>query len=90
MNDPLLMLPDAFKAIRAIHEATTAGGPPNVTRHMVHLRASQINGCSFCAEMHSPALRRAGHRRAADRNRPDQRLERVNVAVRQVAGSYKG
>ena len=33
---------------------------------MVHLRASQINGCSFCAEMHSRELQDAGE--------PEQRI----------------
>jgi AhpD family alkylhydroperoxidase len=59
MNNPMLMFPDAFKAIQAMHEATSAGGLPDVTRHMVHLRASQINGCSFCAAMHSREMREA-------------------------------
>jgi AhpD family alkylhydroperoxidase len=60
MNNPLLMFPDAFKAIQAMHEATSAGGLPDVTLYLVHLRASQINGCSFCAEMHSREMREAG------------------------------
>jgi AhpD family alkylhydroperoxidase len=60
MNNPLLMFPDAFKAIQAMHEATSTGGLADVTRYMVHLRASQINGCSFCCEMHSREMREAG------------------------------
>ncbi len=60
MTNPLLMFPDAFKGIQAMHEATRAGGVPDVTRIIVHLRASQINGCSFCAEMHSREMREAG------------------------------
>jgi AhpD family alkylhydroperoxidase len=60
MHNPLLMFPDAFKGIQAIHEAARAGGLPDTTCHMVHLRASQINGCSFCAEMHSREMREAG------------------------------
>ncbi len=60
MNNPLMMFPNAFKAIQAMHEATSAGGLPDVTVYMVHLRASQINGCSFCCEMHSREMREAG------------------------------
>ena len=30
------------------------------TAFLVHLRARQINGCSFCAEMHSRELKEAG------------------------------
>lgn len=60
MKSPLLILPGAFKAIQSLHEAARAGGVPDVTLYMVHLRASQINGCSFCAEMHSREMREAG------------------------------
>ncbi len=60
MNNPLMMFPNAFKAIQGLHEATSAGGLPVVTVYMVHLRASQINGCSFCAAMHSREMREAG------------------------------
>ena len=42
MNNPLLMFPDGFRAIQAMHEATSAGALPDATLHMVHLRASQI------------------------------------------------
>jgi AhpD family alkylhydroperoxidase len=34
-------------------------GLPHVTRKLVHLRASQINGCSVCVHMHSVELRKA-------------------------------
>lgn len=55
MKNPLLMFPGAFEGIQAIQEATSAGGVPDVTRYMVHLRASQINGC---AGMHSREMRK--------------------------------
>ncbi len=60
MTNPLMMFPDAFKAMQALQKTTRAGGVPDVTLYMVHLRASQINGCSFCAEMHSREMRQAG------------------------------
>jgi AhpD family alkylhydroperoxidase len=59
MKHPLRMFPDAFKAIQAMHEATSAADLPEVTRYMVRLRASQINGCSFCVELHSREMRAA-------------------------------
>lgn len=31
-----------------------------MTRKLVHLRASQINGCSVCVDMHSRELKNAG------------------------------
>ena len=60
MNNPLMIFPDAMKGIQAMHKATSRTDVPAVTRYMVHLRASQINGCSFCAEMHSREMREAG------------------------------
>jgi AhpD family alkylhydroperoxidase len=59
MKNPLHMFPDASKAIQAMHEATSAADLPEVTRYMVRLRASQINGCSFCVELHSREMRAA-------------------------------
>ena len=60
MNNPLMIFPDALKGIQSMHKATSRSAVPAATRYMVHLRASQINGCSFCAEMHSRELRAAG------------------------------
>jgi AhpD family alkylhydroperoxidase len=60
MNNPPLMFPDAFKAMQAMHKATRWGEVPEVTLYLVHLRASQLNGCSVCCEMHSRELREAG------------------------------
>ena len=31
-----------------------------MTRELVHLRASQINGCSVCVDMHARELKKAG------------------------------
>jgi len=53
------LVPDAAKAMYALSRSAR-GALPEATRFMVHLRASQINGCSFCAEMHSRELEEAG------------------------------
>jgi AhpD family alkylhydroperoxidase len=58
-NIPTLV-PEAMKALHALGESARGGGLPRTTAIMVHLRASQINGCSFCAEMHSRELQEAG------------------------------
>ena len=34
--------------------------PVPINHELVHLRASQINGCSVCVDMHAKALRKAG------------------------------
>src|SRR5918993_4568536 len=60
MKNPVMILPEAMGALRALDSATTNDDVPDVTRKLVHLRASQINGCSVCVDMHSRELRRAG------------------------------
>ncbi len=48
MKNPAMVIPDAMTAIRALIEAVKQGGIPPRTLDLVHLRASQINGCSVC------------------------------------------
>jgi alkylhydroperoxidase family enzyme len=60
MNDPLLMFPDGFRAIQAMHEATSAGGLPDATCAWSTSAPARSNGCGFCAEMHSSDMREAG------------------------------
>jgi AhpD family alkylhydroperoxidase len=60
MKHPVMILPDAMRALHALDKATEVDGLPDVTRKLVHLRASQINGCSVCVDMHSRELRQAG------------------------------
>ncbi len=48
MKTPGVVIPDAMTAIRALNEAIKQGGVPERTLDLVHLRASQINGCSVC------------------------------------------
>jgi AhpD family alkylhydroperoxidase len=60
MAHPTQLVPDALKALYALHKAARNDDVPATTRYLVHLRASQINGCSYCAEMHSRELKEAG------------------------------
>ncbi|GAA1387898.1 carboxymuconolactone decarboxylase family protein [Kitasatospora putterlickiae] len=48
MKNPAMVLPDAMKGIQTIFQATHQGGVPQRIMELVHLRASQINGCSAC------------------------------------------
>ncbi|MFE7561215.1 carboxymuconolactone decarboxylase family protein [Kitasatospora sp. NPDC057500] len=48
MKNPAMVLPDAMKGIQAVYQAVHRGGVPQRTMELVHLRASQINGCSAC------------------------------------------
>ena len=60
MNHPVMVLPDAMKALLALGKATQAGTVPEATHKLIHLRVSQINGCSVCVDMHSRELKEAG------------------------------
>jgi AhpD family alkylhydroperoxidase len=60
MNHPVMIFPDAMKAMFALKAATDNSGLSETTVQMVHLRASQINGCSVCVEMHAEQLRQGG------------------------------
>jgi AhpD family alkylhydroperoxidase len=66
MKNPAMILPEAMGALHALDRSTKNDDLPFVTRKLVHLRASQINGCSVCVDMHSRELRQAGE--------PDARL----------------
>lgn len=60
MKNPVFVLPEAMKALMALNEAAQVEGLPAVTHKLVHLRASQINGCSVCVDMHARELKEAG------------------------------
>jgi AhpD family alkylhydroperoxidase len=70
MNNPAMVLPEAMQALLALHKAVSKAGVPAVTLELINLRASQINGCSVCLEMHSDSLRKQGE--------SDQRLSTVS------------
>jgi AhpD family alkylhydroperoxidase len=48
MKNPAMVITEAMPAIKALSAATQKGGVPSEILQLVHLRASQINGCSFC------------------------------------------
>ena len=60
MNNPAMVLPDARKAINALYKAAHSAGVPPATLELVHLRASQINGCSACVDSGARGARRNG------------------------------
>ena len=60
MKHPMFILPEAMKAMHALHKSTDDTGISEVLRELVHLRASQINGCSVCVGMHAGALKKSG------------------------------
>ncbi|HVA64056.1 MAG TPA: carboxymuconolactone decarboxylase family protein [Terriglobales bacterium] len=60
INNIAMMVPEALQALMALGAASEKGGMPQRTLGLVHLRASQINGCSLCVDMHPRYLRQAG------------------------------
>ncbi|MER7954153.1 MULTISPECIES: carboxymuconolactone decarboxylase family protein [unclassified Streptomyces] len=60
MTNPAYVLPDAGAAIQSLVKATRQGGVPESTLELVHLRASQINGCGFCVDYGVKSARKAG------------------------------
>ena len=60
MKNPAMIVPEAMNALQALGASTQKSGLPEKTLGLVHLRASQINGCSLCVDMHPRMARKAG------------------------------
>jgi AhpD family alkylhydroperoxidase len=60
MNNPAMFFPDAMKSLMTLNSVTESSGLPPKTIALVHLRASQINGCSVCVDMHARMLKHLG------------------------------
>jgi len=59
MKNPA-MVRGAMEPFQALFKAVYAGGVDPATLELVHLRASQINGCSACVDSGVKAGRKAG------------------------------
>ncbi len=62
MTHPVMVLPDAMKALLALGKAAQSGTVPDTTHKLIHLRVSQVNGCSLCVDMHARELKDAGEK----------------------------
>jgi len=60
MSNPATILPDAMNGIQALIKAIQQGSVPQTVLELVHLRASQINGCSFCVDYGARSAKKAG------------------------------
>ncbi|MFJ3808626.1 carboxymuconolactone decarboxylase family protein [Streptomyces sp. NPDC090073] len=60
MQNPAAVLSDAMGPIQEIFKAVHSGGVDGRTLELVHLRVSQINGCSACVDAGAKSARRAG------------------------------
>ena len=52
--------PDALRALQALKASAEKAGVPSRTFGLIELRASQINGCSVCVDMHARDLKKLG------------------------------
>ncbi len=56
----LKVAPGAYDAMRGLEQYLKACGLDQHLVHLIKLRASQINGCAYCIDMHSKDLAAAG------------------------------
>jgi len=59
MANPAFAVPDSYDALMALSKSIDRVRLP-IDRELVHLRASQINGCAVCVDMHARSLRASG------------------------------
>ncbi|KTD01296.1 carboxymuconolactone decarboxylase family protein [Fluoribacter gormanii] len=52
--------PDAVKAILGLEQYVNSSGLEQSLLELIKLRASQINGCAYCVDMHSADAQKAG------------------------------
>ncbi len=63
--------PDAMKGMQELEKYVANSGLENKLYHLVKLRASQLNGCAYCVDMHTKDARKEGE--------TEQRLYAVSV-----------
>jgi AhpD family alkylhydroperoxidase len=60
MKNPVMIVPGAMEALQKLGAAARKAGVPATTLYLVEMRASQINGCSVCLDMHTRELKAEG------------------------------
>ncbi|MFC0541398.1 carboxymuconolactone decarboxylase family protein [Kutzneria chonburiensis] len=60
MTNPAKVLPDTVAGVQGLFKAIYQGGVPKATLDLVHLRASQINGCGYCVDAGVTSAQKAG------------------------------
>lgn len=71
MNNPVMTVPGSMEALQKLGAAARSAGVPETTLYLIEARASQINGCSVCLDMHSREMKAAGE--------PDERVFMVGA-----------
>jgi len=52
--------PNAYQAMFGLEKYLSASSLDKILCHLIRLRASQINGCAYCIEMHSEEALKSG------------------------------
>jgi AhpD family alkylhydroperoxidase len=60
MTNPAAVLPESMKAINMLYKTVHSAGVPSATLELVHLRASQVNGCGPCVDSGSRSAKKNG------------------------------
>ncbi|MEW9528268.1 carboxymuconolactone decarboxylase family protein [Microbispora sp. NPDC049125] len=60
MKNPAMVIPGAMQPIQELIKATHGAGVEAEVLELVHLRVSQINGCSACVDGGLKSLRKSG------------------------------
>jgi AhpD family alkylhydroperoxidase len=71
IESPAVTVPGAIQALQRLSAAVRHTGIPESTLHLVEMRASQINGCAVCLDMHSREMKNAGE--------PDHRVATITA-----------
>lgn len=70
-TNPFTAAPEGYRAISGLQRYVSECGLEASLRHLVALRASQINGCAFCLAMHA--------REAREHGESDDRIHLLNA-----------
>jgi len=62
IKNPAGLLPDAMQALQALNSVAEKSGLSPTILGLVHLRVSQVNGCSVCVDLGWRQLKRAGEK----------------------------
>ena len=60
LNDPYKLAPESIKALMALEAQIQGSGLEQSLIELVKIRASQINGCAYCINMHTSDARKHG------------------------------
>jgi AhpD family alkylhydroperoxidase len=69
IENPAITVQGAMPALQRLSVAAKSTGVPTSVLHLIEVRASQINGCAVCLDLHTREMKLAGE--------PDERINMV-------------